>query len=317
MESAASRQRVRESTPRKQLPKSFRDSPTPQPRNKKQRRRQESGQDEKKDQYWSLGTPAILDEEQRAGGLYYLCNWADDRKTGEKYAPTWEKAEYATRGAREEWEQIKAQRAQAHNISSSLPETQDSQESQPIRTAKRKRGGHSAGSTLEGDSEAKKPRRAGAKEPARFQSSSTDIVDLESRPLEIQDTYEEEPLTSRGGVGLDFRIELPAPGEEFDRDAYAIALASSQSQAQDTQRSTQSVLTSQLQTPARKKSSPFIWDEDIEGEIPDSVEQPGSSSYKPSDTPVARTSVPTRLDTKTTQLRYHCLVSQQLGKHLK
>lgn len=123
---------------------------------------------------------------------------------------------------------------------------------------------------------------------------------MESRPLEIQDTYEKEPLSSRSGVASDLRVVLPAPAGDFDRDAYAIALASSQSQAQGTQRSTQSALvSSQLQTPARKKSS-FIWDEDIEGEILDSVGQPGSSSYKPSDTLATRTSVPTRLDTETT-----------------
>ncbi|CZR56735.1 uncharacterized protein PAC_06624 [Phialocephala subalpina] len=299
----ASRKRVRESTPRSSRPsKSSQESPTPPPRSTKQRRRrQESGQEEEEGDYFPLGTPAILDEERRAGGLYYLFNWADNPKTGEKYAPTWEKAEYATQGAREEWKQIKTQRAQAHNIPSSLPDTQDSQESQPIRTAKRKRGRLGAGSTLEDKSDAKKPRRAGTKETASLQSASEDNLDLERRSLEIPDTYEEDPISSRVGVGLDIRVEVPAPAEGFNRDAYAIAPLSSQSQGQNTQRSPQSAqASSQLQTPARKISPPFIWDEDIEDEISDSADQPGSSSYKPSDTPAPRTSVPIRLDTETT-----------------
>jgi hypothetical protein len=120
-------------------------------------------------------------------------------------------------------------------------------------------------------------------------------VAQEERPNEIKDSYEEEKQLRLAGVG-NARVEIPGPQEGFDRDAYSRVVTSSQpsqplstSQLPQTLQS-QNLSSSQLQTPApRHKYSSLIWDEDIEGVVPDSQEQPGSSSYKPSETPISKT----------------------------
>ncbi|KAE8441525.1 hypothetical protein EG329_004871 [Mollisiaceae sp. DMI_Dod_QoI] len=297
----APRRRVREfGTSRKPKParsKSPRESPTPPPRNKGQRRRkQEAGKGQR---LWKLGTPAILREEQRANGLYYLLNWANDAETGETYEPSWEPESFANKAAVEEWRQLKAERAQVHHTAPSLPDTQNSQESQPVRTAKRKREAPEEDSTPQGYPGTKKVRRAGTKDTARFQSASQESIALEGLPTEIQDTYAEDSVNSHVEGEPGVRVEIPELAG-FDREAYVIAPASSQSSQliQHTQDSTHSTATfSQSHTPLAKRL--FIWDEDLEGTVPDSEGQPGSSSYRPSDTPTSRASVPARLDTET------------------
>jgi hypothetical protein len=144
----------------------------------------------------------------------------------------------------------------------------------------------------------KKPRKVGTVESARFQSVSQEIVAEEERPNEIKDSYEEEQQLRLAGVGK-ARVEIPGPQEGFDRDAYSRVITSSQpsqpSQPSSTSQlpqslQSQNLSSSQPQTPApRHKYSSLIWDEDIEGVDPDSQEQPGSSSYKPSETPISKT----------------------------
>jgi hypothetical protein len=115
------------------------------------------------------------------------------------------------------------------------------------------------------------------------------------RPNEIKDSYEEEQQLRLAGVGK-ARVEIPGPQEGFDRDAYSRVVTSSQpSQPSSTSQlpqslQSQNLSSSQLQTPApRHKYSSLIWDEDIEGVVPESQEQLGSSSYKPSETQISKT----------------------------
>lgn len=180
--------------------------------------------------------------------------------------------------------------------------TDDSiQDSQPPHPAKRRKITHGPNPTTEEETPEKKPRKVGTVESARFQSVSQEGVAQEGKANEIKDSYEEDQeLSSAGAVKA--KVAIPVPGW-FDRDAYSRVVTSSQpsqlSHASQLPQSSQSqnLSSSQLQTPApRHKYSSLIWDEDIEGVIPDSQEQPGSSSYKLSETQVSKT-ISTSLET--------------------
>ncbi|KUJ17317.1 uncharacterized protein LY89DRAFT_733175 [Mollisia scopiformis] len=282
----ASRKRVRESTPRKATPSRtlHRESRSSPPRRKKQSGRPSA---QEKDILWSLGTPGILEERRRANRVEYLLNWEGiDSKTGERYLPTWGKKEDVTEAAIQEWEQSKAEAAQAHKTESHPPESQDGQESQPIRTAKRKRGTSQRESSLQNESGIKKQRRAVTSDTPRFQPASERRVSSE-----IPDTYEEAQFSSRDGSGPDVRVEIVVP-EGFDRDAYALAASSSQSSQnlKTAQKSSQSGV-SQAGSPSqpRHRRPDFIWDEDRDSVVSDSWEREESILSKSLDTATKQT----------------------------
>jgi len=167
------------------------------------------------------------------------------------------------------------------------------QDSQSPRPAKRRRITHGPNPTSEEKTPEKKPRKVGTAESARFQSVSQESVAQKEKPHEIKDSYEDDQQLSSAGVGK-ARVEIPGPQEGFDRDAYSRVITSSQpSQPSDTSQIPQSsrsqdTSSSQIQNPApRHRYSSLIWDEDIEGVIPDSQEL-GSSSYVPSTTQVSK-----------------------------
>lgn len=174
------------------------------------------------------------------------------------------------------------------------------QDSQPPRPAKRQKITYDSNQTPEEQGPTKKPRRVGTVESARFQSVSQEHVEQEEVPNEIKDSYEDDQQLSSPGGGK-ARVEISVP-DNFNPDAYARVVTSSQlSQlsylSQISQSPVQSSLQLQTQTPRHKYSS-TIWDEDIEGVIPDSQEQPGSSSYKPSETALSKTATSSRQNTE-------------------
>ncbi len=143
----------------------------------------------------------------------------------------------------------------------------------------------------------------GTVESARFQSVFQQSIDQGEVPNEIKDSYEDDEQLSSSGGGK-ARVEIPVH-DSFDRDAYSKVVSSSQlsqpSQPSITSQVSQALVysSSQLETPiSRHRYSSIIWDEDIEGVIPDSQEQPGSSSYKPSETPISKPATSSRQDTE-------------------
>lgn len=186
-------------------------------------------------------------------------------------------------------------------------------DSQTPRPEKRRKISHGPNPRAEEETPEKKPRKVGTIESARFQSVST--VGQEQNSYEIKDSYEEEQELSQAGAGK-ARVKIPVP-DCFDRDAYSKVVTSSQpsqhSHTSQLPRSSESQdsVSSQLQTPApRHKYSSLIWDEDIDGTIPDSQE-PGSSSYKPSETQVSK-NLPTSLETAGTDLNTGAVINTQL-----
>jgi hypothetical protein len=125
-------------------------------------------------------------------------------------------------------------------------------------------------------------------------------------PREIKDSYEDQELSSHNTGNI--QIQIPAL-EDFDRGAYIVAPPSSQAQSQPSQQpssyshnSIAAVVSPPLHTsttPASsRRQSSYIWDEDIEGLVPDSQE-PGSSSYKPPVTPSSNTGATSKRHTTT------------------
>lgn len=123
---------------------------------------------------------------------------------------------------------------------------------------------------------------------------------------EIKDSYEDQELSSHNTGNIQIRIPVL---EDFDRDAYIIAPPSSQAQSQPSRQSssynhnsTAPVVSSPLHTPTTpasgRRQSSYIWDEDIEGVVPDSQE-PGSSSYQPPVTPSSNTGATSKRKTTT------------------
>jgi hypothetical protein len=168
------------------------------------------------------------------------------------------------------------------------------QDSQSPRPAKRRRITHGPNPTSEERTPEKKPRKVGTVESARFQSVSQESVYQKEKPNEIKDSYEDDQQLSAAEVG-EARVEILGPQKGFDRDAYSKVITSSQpSQPSDNSQipqnsPSQDFSSPQFPTPApRHKYSSLIWDEDIEGVVPDSQEL-GSSSYVPSTTQVSKT----------------------------
>ncbi|KAE9364621.1 hypothetical protein N431DRAFT_388862 [Stipitochalara longipes BDJ] len=306
-----SRKRVGESSstqrsvPKSRNRRSLAASSSPAPRRgapKKKPRRRKEAESEKQ---FSLQDPGILDQKEENGKVYYLLNWADDPDTGEHFEPSWEPYDNVALDVVADWQSRKppvggaraegATNSHRRGIIDLTGEDEDSiQDSQSPRPAKRRRITHGPNPTSEEQTPEKKPRKVGTVESARFQSVSQDSVSQEEKPNEIKDSYEEDQQLTAAGVGK-ARVEIPGPQEGFDRDAYSRVVTSSQpSQPFNTPKTPQSsqsqdFSSSQIQTPApRHKYSSLIWDEDIEGIIPDSQEL-GSSSYIPSTTQVSQT----------------------------
>jgi hypothetical protein len=123
---------------------------------------------------------------------------------------------------------------------------------------------------------------------------------------EIKDSYEDQELSSHNTGNIQIRIPVL---EDFDRDAYIVAPPSSQAQSQPSGQSSSynhnsvaPVVSSPLRTPttpaSSRRQSPYIWDEDIEGVVPDSQE-PDSSSYQPPVTPSSNTGATSKRPTTT------------------
>ena len=72
--------------PRSNKPKSLAESPIAPRRAKKKTQHKKKADSAK---FYSLGDPGILDQKEEKGKVYYLCNWADDPKTGESFPPSW------------------------------------------------------------------------------------------------------------------------------------------------------------------------------------------------------------------------------------
>jgi hypothetical protein len=170
-----------------------------------------------------------------------------------------------------------------------------------------------------GGPSSKKPRRVGTADSARFQSVSQE--DLQEKV--IKDSYEEELSNDSGRI----RVVVPID-KDFDRNAYGrYSIESSQpsqisqpsysshpsepsqpSQAFTATDSQSGVLSQssqpQFRTP-KPVRSPFLWDEDLPAVIPDSQFLPGSSPFKPTETPTSRaeSKSSTRPNTEETSLR--------------
>ncbi|ELR02570.1 hypothetical protein VC83_08950 [Pseudogymnoascus destructans] len=131
-------------------------TPSPQrPRRKVKRKRETPPKKYDENQLFDLRD--ILDESE----THYLIDWADDKVTGETYEPTWEPKSFVEQDAIVAWEETKAQ-VETGNNPIQKPQSQDAaevlnpvspenhqeeptpvpdstQESEPVRDAKRKR----------------------------------------------------------------------------------------------------------------------------------------------------------------------------------
>ncbi|KAF4632195.1 hypothetical protein G7Y89_g5928 [Cudoniella acicularis] len=251
----------------------------------------------------------IREEERRSDGkTWYLIDWEDDSTTGESYPESWEPAENVTEKAIRDWEKEKRRREREREGGGRAAGTAEEssslfippEDSQPIRTAKRKRPSKPIEDSPESELETKKARRAGTAETARFQSVLQESLDSEAGPSEIKDSYEEE-LQSSAGKGVEARVEIPALPKDFNPGDYPLVQSSQLSQTtEDTgnysiSTSSQAVTQSQPQfkTPAKRT---IFWEDDIEGVIPDSQDVGGSSPYLPSDIPTSTAPEDTEVD---------------------
>lgn len=160
LDEQAQPEKIGRGTPRRELPKracTEQVQPLQPPPSHGVKRKRKRGRPRKEEQLFAVRD--ILDESETA----FLIDWEDNPKTGEIYEPTWEPKEYVEPGAVLDWEQAKAKKEakektrcslQAHKqdiaqVASSKvydspaekvsrsPNT--TQESEPVRGAKRRR----------------------------------------------------------------------------------------------------------------------------------------------------------------------------------
>lgn len=294
-------------------------SSTPSKGPQKRKRKRES-------QYWSI--KGILDEKKEQGHIFFLIDWVGtDPDTGKPYEQSWEKYENVTSAAITDWANRKAEAGnKVHGNSYTPSSTYGSDpDSPPIRTARRQK--HNKGISF--SPLAKRPRRAGTAETARFQSVSEDSQ-------EIKDSYEEE-LSNRSGNGKEsgrVRVVLPPIDEDFDRDAYAKLSIQSSQPSQPSQNSPHSnpptaerIFQSEIFSPPQTslisqsyaasqafrvpKARPFLWDEDTAAVVPDSQDLPGSSAFIPSETLTSESG-----SSGGTDHRYTESISQHFGRNI-
>ena len=318
----------------KQSRKSLAESPPSLPRTpqKKRKRRRDTSSAE----FYSV-KQILAEKIGRGQEISYLIDWDDNPETGESYTPTWvwmdlysssprrailgklltfhfsqEPFDNVNKQAVDEWIEngrqvpVKGEGQRSPKEHTQPPASSIDPSRQLIRPAKRLRPIPPPSSILSNFPPAKKPRRAGTVETARFQSVSQETVDFQGKPTEIKDSCEDEQSLSIGSECIQFRVEIPLK-EEFDRDAYLNITVTSSGPSQETSSSQPS----QLSRPSNpvplsrfKTATPysFIWDSEedlLVPEILDSQVLPASSSHKPTQTQVSKTGVATQQSTST------------------
>ncbi|RDL36442.1 uncharacterized protein BP5553_05794 [Venustampulla echinocandica] len=147
---------------------------------------------------------------------------------------------------------------------------------------------------------AAKKRRPGTPETVQSRSVFPEIPVIQGKQAatrEIKDSYEDE-LQSSAGNDYGARVEIGPVSDSFNRDEYLTVAASQASQAAQSTGplSNSSPPSSQAQPspqPQRTRKPPLrervlFWEDDFEGEVPDSQELPGSSLYVPPETQASR-----------------------------
>ncbi|TGO70044.1 hypothetical protein BOTNAR_0004g00290 [Botryotinia narcissicola] len=203
----------------------------------------------------------ILDERKSGKITKFLIDWKDNPETGESYEPTWEPYANVTEAAIYEWENRLA--IQNHNS--------QSQDSEPIRPAKRRRTSNTEASVLS------KKRRG-----HNSNRAVGERVGTKNKIQEIKDSYEDQD--SGPGNGLSIVITL---NKDINPNEYTVIRSSRLSDYSNSPEhlqassplQTQDSPDSQKVLPRRRSAPAFIWDEDIEA---DSQYLSGSTPYHPS-----------------------------------
>ncbi|KAF7959823.1 hypothetical protein EAE96_001428 [Botrytis aclada] len=203
----------------------------------------------------------ILNERKSGNITEFLIDWKDNAETGESYEPTWEPYANVTETAIHEWRNRSA--IQNHNS--------QSQDSEPIRPAKRRRTNKTEASVSSKKRQAHNSNRA-----------VEERVGTENKIQEIKDSYEDQD--SGPGNGLSIVITL---NKDINTNEYTVIRSSQLSDYSNSPEHLQASSPLQPQDPPdsqkvlpRRRSAPaFIWDEDIE---PDSQYLSGSTPYHPS-----------------------------------
>ncbi|KAF7927928.1 hypothetical protein BELL_0059g00060 [Botrytis elliptica] len=205
----------------------------------------------------------ILDERKSGKITKFLIDWKDNPETGESYEPTWEPYANVTEAAIYGWENRSA--IQNHNS--------QSQDSEPIRPAKRRKTSNTEASVVS------KKRRGHISNRAAGEKVGT-----KNKIQEIKDSYEDQDSGPGNGNGLSIVITL---NKDINPNEYTVIRSSQLSDYSNSPEHLQA--SSPLQTqdspgspkvlPRRRSAPAFIWDEDIE---PDSRYLSGSTPYHPS-----------------------------------
>ncbi|PBP27630.1 hypothetical protein BUE80_DR001391, partial [Diplocarpon rosae] len=247
-------------------------------------------------EYWTI--KRIVKQEQRADGLYYLVDWADNEITGESYPIVdWVRYSDVTVDAVAAWQ--KSWQKQPASRSFSLQPFQSKEpefasfDSQPIRSAKRRRLVSKAEVVAQEESS-----------PAEPQSVPRGQALTQS---EIPDSYEYEYYqASQVNSGTTRQIrgekEVSEDREATDYSSHSQSQTSLPAQSSGSSLAASFSLASdliQLSSPqaAGATRRPFLWDQDVE-EIPDSQDPGGLSSFEPLETPISR---PEELTSRNTQ----------------
>ncbi|KAK6609215.1 hypothetical protein H4I96_03146 [Botrytis cinerea] len=206
----------------------------------------------------------ILDERKSGKITEYLIDWRDNPETGESYEPTWEPYANVTEAAIYEWQN----RPAIQNYSS------QSQDSEPIRPAKRRRTHNAEVTVFSKERQGPNSKRAVG-----------ESVGTKNRIREIKDSYEDQD--SGPGNGLSIVITL---NKDINPNEYTVVRSSQLSDYSNSQEHLQASSPVQTQDspgspdsqrvlPRRRPAPAFIWDEDIE---PDSQYLSRSTPYHPS-----------------------------------
>ncbi|PBP26721.1 hypothetical protein BUE80_DR002287 [Diplocarpon rosae] len=238
-------------------------------------------------EYWSI--KRIVKQEQRADGLYYLVDWADNEITGESYPIVdWVRYSDVTVDAVAAWQKSWQKQPASRSLSPQLfqskePESESSFDSQPIRSAKRRRLVSKAEIVAQEESSPAEPQSV-----PRGQALTQ---------LEIPDSYEYEyDLASQVNSNTTGQIcgeeEVSEDREATDHGSDSLSQTSLPAQSSGSSQAAKVCLASDIIEPSSSKAAggtrrPFLWDEDVE-EIPDSQDQGGSSSFESLETPISR-----------------------------
>ncbi|QSZ33828.1 hypothetical protein DSL72_005400 [Monilinia vaccinii-corymbosi] len=197
----------------------------------------------------------ILSERRSGRITEFLIDWEDHPVTRETYEPSWEPYANVTPAAIYEWES-----RQAIHACKSQSQYTSSQDSEPIRPAKKRRTDN----------------------PLYPTAATRRSVGSKNKTQEIRDSYEDE----ESGSGDHLSVLIPAK-KDINPNEYIVVRSSQLSNYSNSQEILPESSPLQVQIPPnpqrllpRKKSAPaFIWDEDI---VPASQYPSASTSYKPS-----------------------------------